>query len=129
MNAPEIVTILGQGSAFEGKLTFEGTVRIDGDFSGEIRTDGTLMVGETAKVTAQIDAATVVIEGRVEGDIRASTLVELHKTAHAIGTLHTPSLEIERGAVFDGTTVMNPAKAPAPAPEPSEAAQSGDADG
>jgi cytoskeletal protein CcmA (bactofilin family) len=107
MNAPEIITILGKGSAFDGKLTFEGTVRIDGDFSGEIRTDGTLIVGETAKVTAQIDAATVVIEGQVEGDIRASERVELASTARAVGTLHCPSLEIQRGAVFDGRCVMS----------------------
>ena len=107
MNAPEIITILGQGSAFDGKLTFEGTVRIDGDFSGEIRTDGTLIVGQTAKVKAQIDASIVVIEGQVEGDIRASERVELAGTARAVGTLHSPSLEIHRGAVFDGRCVMS----------------------
>ncbi|MCA9656496.1 MAG: polymer-forming cytoskeletal protein [Myxococcales bacterium] len=106
MNAPEIITILGKGSAFDGKLTFEGKVRIDGEFSGEIRTDGTLVVGESAKVTAQIDASTVVIEGRVEGDIRATTLVELHGSAHVVGTLDSPSLEIQRGAVFDGRCSM-----------------------
>ncbi|HET6581847.1 MAG TPA: polymer-forming cytoskeletal protein, partial [Nannocystaceae bacterium] len=47
MTTPEITTILGKGSAFDGKLTFEGAVRIDGEFSGEIRTQGTLIVGET----------------------------------------------------------------------------------
>lgn len=106
MNAPEIITILGKGSAFDGKLTFEGKVRIDGEFSGEIRTDGTLVVGETAKVTAQIDAATVIIEGHVKGDIRATELIELHAHAHVLGTLHGPSLEIQRGAVFDGQCSM-----------------------
>lgn len=106
MNAPEIITILGQGSAFDGKLTFEGKVRIDGEFSGEIRTEGTLVIGETAKVTAQIDAATVVVEGHVEGDIRATALVELHGSAHVVGTLTSPSLEIQRGAVFDGRCSM-----------------------
>lgn len=106
MNAPEVITILGKGSAFDGKLTFEGTVRIDGEFSGEIRTQGTLVVGETAKVSAQIDASTVVIEGRVDGDVRATELVELRSTATMIGTLHCPSLEIQRGAVFDGRSAM-----------------------
>jgi cytoskeletal protein CcmA (bactofilin family) len=112
MNAPEIVTILGKGSAFDGKLTFEGTVRIDGEFSGEIHSQGTLIVGETARVLAQIDAATVVIEGHVEGDIRATELVELRGTAKTSGTIHSPSLEIQRGAVFDGQCVMRPTEAP-----------------
>jgi cytoskeletal protein CcmA (bactofilin family) len=107
MNAPEIITILGKGSAFDGKLTFEGTVRIDGGFSGEIRTDGTLIVGPTAKVTAQIEASTVVIEGQVEGDIRATERVELAGTGRVVGTIHAPALEIHRGAVFDGRCVMS----------------------
>ncbi|MCA9698005.1 MAG: polymer-forming cytoskeletal protein, partial [Myxococcales bacterium] len=50
MSTEDITTILGKGSSFEGKLTFEGTVRIDGRFSGEIRTEGTLIIGETAEV-------------------------------------------------------------------------------
>ncbi len=106
MSAPEIITILGKGSAFDGKLTFEGTVRIDGEFSGEIRTDGTLVIGETARVTAQIEAATVVIEGRVTGDIRATESIQLHGTARTHGQLESPSLEIQRGAVFDGRCSM-----------------------
>lgn len=121
MNAPEIITILGKGSAFDGKLTFEGTVRIDGDFSGEIRTDGSLIVGETAKVTAQIEASTVVIEGNVEGDVRATERVELTATARAVGTLYCPSLEIQRGAVFDGRCVMTAVPAGTAAPAEPEA--------
>ncbi|WP_266213894.1 bactofilin family protein [Paraliomyxa miuraensis] len=112
MNAPEIITILGKGSAFDGKLTFEGTVRIDGDFSGEIRTDGTLVVGDSAKVTAQIEASVVVIEGRVEGDVRASERIELSSTGRVAGTLYCPSLEIQRGAVFDGRSVMTSTPVP-----------------
>ncbi len=118
MNAPEIITILGKGSAFDGKLTFEGTVRIDGEFSGEIRTDGSLIVGATAKVTAQIDASIVVIEGQVDGDIRATERVELTATARAVGNLHCPSLEIQRGAIFDGRCVMT--ARPAGAVDPSD---------
>lgn len=115
MNAQEIITILGKGSAFDGKLTFEGTVRIDGEFSGEIRTQGTLLVGESAQITAQITASTVSIEGQVQGDIRASARVELQSTARVVGKLHCPSLEIQRGAVFDGQCVMSEAEAGEPA--------------
>ncbi len=106
MSTPEITTILGPGSAFEGKLTFEGAVRIDGDFKGEIRTEGTLIVGETANVRAQIVGAHVVVHGTVHGDIEAREGVEIRSPAQIHGNVTTPSLEIEKGARFDGTCRM-----------------------
>jgi cytoskeletal protein CcmA (bactofilin family) len=107
MSTPEITTILGKGSAFDGKLTFEGAVRIDGEFSGEIRTQGTLIVGETAEVKAQITAARIVIEGVVRGDIAATESIEIHAPARVYGNLSTPSLEIQRGSVFEGNSQMD----------------------
>ena len=106
MTTPEITTILGKGSAFDGKLTFEGAVRIDGEFSGEIRTAGTLIVGETAEVKAQINAARIVIEGVVRGDITATEAIEIHAPARVYGNLTTPALEIQRGSVFEGNSTM-----------------------
>ncbi len=106
MSTPEITTILGQGSSFEGKLTFEGAVRIDGAFKGEIRTRGTLIVGETADVQAEIEGAHVVVHGAVQGDIRAHESVELRSPARVRGNIASPSLEIEKGARFDGNCVM-----------------------
>jgi cytoskeletal protein CcmA (bactofilin family) len=106
MTTPEITTILGKGSAFDGKLTFEGAVRIDGEFSGEIRTQGTLIVGESAEVKAQINAARIVIEGVVRGDITASEAIEIHAPARVYGNLATPALEIQRGSVFEGNCQM-----------------------
>ena len=106
MTTPEITTILGKGSAFDGKLTFEGAVRIDGVFSGEIRTQGTLIVGETAEVKAEISASTIIIEGLVRGDISASDAIEIHAPARVYGNLATPSLVIQKGSVFEGNCRM-----------------------
>jgi cytoskeletal protein CcmA (bactofilin family) len=106
MNTPEITTILGKGSAFDGKLTFEGAVRIDGEFSGEIRTQGTLIVGESADVKAQIMASTIIIEGVVRGDITATDTIEIHAPAKVYGNLATPNLEIQKGSVFQGNCRM-----------------------
>jgi cytoskeletal protein CcmA (bactofilin family) len=106
MNNPEITTILGKGSAFDGKLTFEGAVRIDGDFSGEIMTQGTLIIGETAEIKAEIFASRIVIEGSVRGDITATESIEIHAPARVYGNLATPSLEIERGSMFEGNSRM-----------------------
>jgi cytoskeletal protein CcmA (bactofilin family) len=106
MTTLEITTILGKGSAFDGKLTFEGTVRIDGEFSGEIRTQGTLIIGESAEVKAQIHASRIVVEGVVRGDLTASESIEIHAPAKVYGNLATPSLEIQKGSVFEGNSQM-----------------------
>ncbi len=108
MNTPaqEITTILGQGSSFDGKLTFEGAVRIDGAFSGEIHTEGTLVIGQTAEVRAQIVAARVVVQGTVRGDVSATESIQVLAPARIYGTLSTPELEIQRGALFEGSCHM-----------------------
>lgn len=107
MGSEEITTILGRDSSFEGKLTFEGTVRIDGRFSGEIRTDGTLIVGDGAEVQADIQAARVVVQGRVRGDVLASESLAIHAPARVEGNLSTPNLTIETGSFFEGHCRMS----------------------
>ena len=102
----DVHTILGPGSEFEGKLTFEGEVRIDGKFSGQIATKDKLVVGERAKVMAEISAGTAVVNGTVEGNIKASSVVELSATARVKGSIEAPSLQMARGAVFDGNCKM-----------------------
>jgi cytoskeletal protein CcmA (bactofilin family) len=103
----DITTILGKGSKFDGKLTFEGTVRIDGRFSGEIHTDGTLIIGESAEVEANIHAATVVVQGRVRGDVSASESLSIQAPARVHGNLTTPNLMIEKGSFFEGHCTMS----------------------
>ena len=98
--------LLGRGSEFEGKLTFEGTVRIVGKFTGEIFSEGTLVVGEGAKVHATITVDTVIVQGDVVGDIKAKSGVELHAPGRLQGNLQTGSLVIQKGGVFDGHCSM-----------------------
>jgi cytoskeletal protein CcmA (bactofilin family) len=95
---------LGRGVRFEGKLTFSGTVRIDATFQGSIVTDGVLVVGESAKVDADITCGTVLVEGEVNGNIVAKEAVELRRGARLRGDIQSPALAIERGAVFQGTS-------------------------
>lgn len=102
----EVHTLLGKGSEFEGKLTFEGQVRIDGKFNGQIITKDVLVVGEGARVQAEITAGTVIINGTVEGNVRAAQLIELHAPARVKGSLESPALTMDRGVVFEGTTKM-----------------------
>jgi cytoskeletal protein CcmA (bactofilin family) len=103
----EVDTLLGKGSEFEGKLVFKGQVRIDGKYSGQIQTDEILIIGASAKVNAEISAGTVVISGTVEGIIRATSVVELHKGAKVKGTIEAPNVTMEREVTFDGTMKMD----------------------
>ena len=113
----EVHTLLGKGSEFEGKLSFEGQVRIDGKYSGQISTRDVLVVGEGAKVTAEISAGTVIINGTVEGNIKATGTVELHPPARVKGSIETPALSIDKGVIFEGTCKMdNLTKGAPPAP-------------
>lgn len=107
----EISTLLGQGSEFEGKLTFEGTIRIDGVLKGEIFSKDVLIIGETARVEAEIDVGEVIIQGSVVGNVRAKQSIELLAPGRVKGDLRTPSLLIEKGAVFEGRSFMEEAAA------------------
>ena len=102
----DLNALLGRGSEFDGKLAFEGTVRIDGTFTGEITTSDTLIVGEGAKVTAEIACGTILVHGEVTGNIKASQAVELHKPARVKGDITSPSLVVERGVVWSGRSQM-----------------------
>ncbi len=95
---------LGRGVRLEGKLTFSGTVTIDATFQGSIVTDGVLVIGELAKVDAEIACGTVIVEGEVNGNVVASAAVELRATGRLRGDVETPSLVVERGALLDGAS-------------------------
>ena len=105
----ELNALLGSGSEFYGKLSFEGTVRIDGAFTGEISTTDTLIVGESAKIAAEISCGTLIVHGEIVGNIRAQTAVELHRPARVRGDIATPSLMMERGVLFEGRSQMEAA--------------------
>jgi len=113
----EITTLLGRGAAFEGKLTFDGTVRIDGRFKGEVFSDDVLVIGEGAHVEAEIDIGEVIIQGTVVGNIKAKRSIEIHAPGRVKGDLHTPSLQIDKGVIFEGRSFMEAAAGP-PRPSP-----------
>lgn len=106
-NAGGFNAILDRGSEFEGKLTFEGTVRIDGKFKGDIFSESHMVIGESGRVEGTATVGSVSISGNFVGDVRAKTKVELHKGAIVKGDIYTPSLTIEEGVKFDGRTIMD----------------------
>lgn len=105
--------LLGRGSDFQGKLTFEGEVHIDGRFTGEIFSEGTLVIGEGAEVQAEIRVGTVIVRGNVTGNITATDGVELHAPASLRGNITSPALHIDKGVFFDGACQMTSGSSPA----------------
>ncbi len=104
--AGNVTAILDQGTNFEGKLSFEGTVQIGGNFKGEIFTKDTIIINESAMISAQIEADTIIINGRVEGNLFARRRVIMHPPAIFKGTVTSPSLRIDEGVVFEGASYM-----------------------
>ena len=102
----EVTALLDRGASFEGRLTFEGTVRLGGSFKGEIFTNDTLVINPGARVDAQVEADTVIICGAVKGNIFARRKVIMHPPATFTGTVTTPSLRIDEGVVFEGASCM-----------------------
>jgi len=117
----EITTLLGRGATFEGKLTFEGTVRIDGRFRGEVFSDDVLVIGEGAIVEAEIDIGEVIVQGTVMGNIKAKRSIEIHAPGRVKGDIHTPSLQIDKGVVFEGRSFMEGATKPQQPAQPKPA--------
>ena len=103
----KMITFLGKDTAFEGKLAFEGTIRIDGHFKGEITAGKNLIVGEEGKVEADVHVSYMAISGEVHGNITADQRVEIHAPAKVFGNIQAPAVMIDDGVIFEGTTRMD----------------------
>ncbi|MDH4185868.1 MAG: polymer-forming cytoskeletal protein [Nitrospira sp.] len=101
-----VVAFVGKGVEFKGTITYSGTVRIDGLLDGEIHTEGTLLVGEEAVITAKVSAGTIVSMGKITGDVVAKEKIKLLAPAVLNGGVKTPMLSIEDGVLFNGTLEM-----------------------
>jgi cytoskeletal protein CcmA (bactofilin family) len=106
----EVRAFLGKGAEFIGKLIFNGAVRIDGDFQGEVYGQGSLDIGEGALVKANIDVNSVYIGGDVRGNIDVKEKINIHSTGKFCGDVRTPVFIMEEGAVFDGRSHMTEIK-------------------
>ena len=87
-------------------MSFEGAVRIDGKFTGQIRGEGMIIVGEKGKVQAEIEAGVVMVRGEIHGIIRAKNRIEAYTPARIFGDLHAPVLVFGEGVIFEGTSHM-----------------------
>lgn len=103
----DIDTILGEDIVFRGKLQFNKGLQINGKFKGQISTGGTLIIGQSARVEADIEAGSLQVLGKLEGNIVAQKRVDLLKSGSLRGDIHTPDLNIESGSRFSGNCIMD----------------------
>ncbi len=107
--AEEEGTNIPSGADITGTIKFDKIMRIDGNFKGELITDnGDLVIGKTGSVKANIRVRRAIIEGRVEGDIKASDKVEIRQKAQIKGNLQAKALLVEEGVVFTGKCKVYP---------------------
>lgn len=119
----ELHALLGRGTEFEGKLSFEGRVRIDGKLRGEIFGDGVLILGPSAEIRASIDVAALIVRGgSIWGDIKAARSVELYAPARVVGDISTVQLYLDKGVTFEGRSIVLEARTSKPPSDESEPA-------
>ncbi|MFH1490682.1 MAG: polymer-forming cytoskeletal protein [Pseudomonadota bacterium] len=104
------ITFLGKDTEWEGKLRFDGTIRIDGHFKGEISSDGNLIVGEEGMVEADIHVSYIVNSGEIHGNLLSDQRVDIHAPGKVFGSIQAPTVVIDQGVIFEGTTRMYRAK-------------------
>ena len=106
------IAYLGSDTVYEGKLSFKGTVRIEGRFTGDITSDGTLNVGKDAQVRGTLNVGELLLSGHFNGEVAAKRRVVVYASGVLEGNLQTPSLLTEEGGVIEGQiTMRNPGKA------------------
>lgn len=98
-------SVLGPSTRLEGELVSEGNVRLDGSFTGTLKISGNVLVGETAKITADINARNVSIAGAVRGNVSGNR-VQLLRTGRVWGDIRATALTTEEGAFIDGKISM-----------------------
>jgi len=115
-NQPD--TLIGKEVVAEGTLGSEGDIQINGQFKGELSTTQDLIVGEHAKVKANITALNVYVAGEVEGDINASERLEILETGRVNGNVTSQAMSIEPGGILKGISTMQETAEQAPAAQP-----------
>jgi cytoskeletal protein CcmA (bactofilin family) len=113
-----ISTLIGEEARIEGHLDFDGTLRLDGRLEGQMTSNnGILIVGEKARITADVNVHKAVVMGEITGSVTALDKIELYPPARINGDICAPTITIESGAVLNGKCIMQkPDSVPDPSP-------------
>jgi cytoskeletal protein CcmA (bactofilin family) len=103
----KIETVISDDIELKGRLVFKNSLKIKGSFEGRIESDGHLVLGQEAEISADIISKKVSVFGSVRGKIKAGQRIELYHNSKTYGDLITPDITIEGGALFNGTCIMS----------------------
>jgi len=106
--ADDFATVIGPDARFKGELTFQGGVRIDGQFEGSIETDGKVFVSKGGELKAEVKASSLALEGKLVGNLTAKDRVELRATGQLHGDVRAAKLLVVEGATFVGHCEVGP---------------------
>ncbi|HEY1922217.1 MAG TPA: polymer-forming cytoskeletal protein [Tepidisphaeraceae bacterium] len=101
-------TIIGPDASFKGEMTFDKGMRIHGRFEGKITTPGRIHIAKEAKLQADLDAGSLLVEGEVHGNLTAGERIELKNSARYEGDMRANKLIVEEGAIFNGHVSVGP---------------------
>ncbi len=99
-------TIIGINVVLKGNLKNKGSIQINGNVEGEVKSDENINIGETAKIKGPVVAKTIEISGEVKGTVEATERLEVNPTGRITGDINAKSLIIKQGAIFVGKSVM-----------------------
>ena len=106
------INIVAHGSRFEGKITSPGSLRVDGQVTGDISLTGDLVIGANGDINGNVEAQTVTVGGKITGNITAKAKLVLENKARIKGDIRASKLVIDEGAFFDGKCDMSGEKRP-----------------
>lgn len=104
--ATTAINLIGTGTEITGDINSNGDIRIDGSLTGNLKTAGKVVIGETGKVKGEIDCKNSEVLGEIDGKIKVSELLSLKATAKIFGDIITKKLAIEPGSKFTGNCNM-----------------------
>lgn len=116
--ARDEIAYLGSDTVYEGKLSFKGTVRIEGRFIGDIISEGILNIGKDAEVQGHLAVGELLLSGHFNGEAMVKRRTVVYATGIMEGHLQTPKLLTEEGAIIEGQIVMRPKAQLADKPAP-----------
>ena len=116
MSTNSVKNVLNSDVEIKGNLKFAGELTFEGKLEGEINADGTLHLGDSAIVNGNVNVGTVIVRGKLNGNIVAKDKIEIKAKSELFGDIRGSKLVIEEGVTFVGKTEINPNKVAPSAP-------------